>query len=139
VISSLLLPISGSKSGLRMPCFSQIRSVSFSNRDSSAGLRPGTSGRSQFVDHGPSPRTVWTDKQPGTDLPVEALVRAPSMTSDMTGEIPSTQFEGKDHDLRMRILPLRAGAQAGAAVAVRDRDAADLEKQASARPILGPR
>src|SRR6266446_10710582 len=26
----------------RMPCFSQIRSVSFSNRDSNAGLRPGT-------------------------------------------------------------------------------------------------
>ena len=32
----------------------------------------------------------------------------------------------KGHDLRIADLPLRAGAQAGAAVAVRERDAADL-------------
>jgi len=32
------------------------------------------------------------------------------------------------HDLRIADLPLRAGAHAGAAVAVRARDAADLEK-----------
>src|SRR6185295_20391483 len=43
VISWLLVPISVVQNPTwRMPCFSQIRSVSFSKRDSSAGLRPGT-------------------------------------------------------------------------------------------------
>jgi hypothetical protein len=40
---SLLLPISVVENPTwRMPCFSENRSVSFSNRDRSAGLRPGT-------------------------------------------------------------------------------------------------
>jgi hypothetical protein len=42
VITWLRLPISVVQNpAWRMPCFSQIRSVSFSNRDSSAGWRPG--------------------------------------------------------------------------------------------------
>jgi NIPSNAP len=46
----------------------------------------------------------------------------------MTGRYPSTGFEVKGHDLRIADLPLRAGASAGAAVAVRERDAAEWEK-----------
>jgi DNA-binding response OmpR family regulator len=37
-----LIEASGAVVSKDVPCFSQIRSVSFSNRDSSAGLRPGT-------------------------------------------------------------------------------------------------
>ena len=45
MISWLLLPISVVQNpAWRMPCFPQIRSVSFSNRDSSAGMRPGSPG-----------------------------------------------------------------------------------------------
>jgi hypothetical protein len=39
---------------------------------------------------------------------------------------PSIQLEVKGHDLRIADLPLRAGPQAGAVVAVREQDAADL-------------
>jgi hypothetical protein len=39
---------------------------------------------------------------------------------------PSIQLEAKGHDLRITRLPLRGGPHAGAAVAVRERDAADL-------------
>jgi NIPSNAP len=39
---------------------------------------------------------------------------------------PSTGLKVKNHDLRIAHLPLRAGPHAGAVVAVRERDAADL-------------